>query len=144
MKDYMTWIKHGEGSSLPYTTRNPAMVDEFQFVQEMQQPLLQSNHVVPNVNDHGFARGNESVRTHVLPNVTDGKDAEFLESVLRHQTDSSMFFMTGMEVMMKAREEPLYDDSKDCTKEFMMLWSVLKLLMLKARYGLSDDNFDGS
>jgi hypothetical protein len=43
---------------------------------------------------------------------------------------------------MRAVEEPLYDESKGCTKEFMMLRSVLKLLMLKARYGMSDVGFD--
>jgi hypothetical protein len=43
---------------------------------------------------------------------------------------------------MKPTEEPLYDESKGCTKEFMTLWSVLKLLMLKARYGFSDVGFD--
>jgi hypothetical protein len=36
----------------------------------------------------------------------------------------------------------LYDESKGCTKEFTTLQSVLKLLMLKARYGLSDVGFD--
>ena len=82
MKDYMIWTKHGEGSSAPYTTRNPANInadgpgmlgDRIQFVHETQQPLPQSEHVVPNVTDHGFARGNEGIKTHVLPNVTDGK-----------------------------------------------------------------------
>jgi hypothetical protein len=53
-----------------------------------------------------------------------------------------MFFMKGMESLKKAVEEPLYDESKGCTKEFTMLWSMLKLLMLKARYGLSDAGFD--
>jgi len=47
MKDYLIWTKHGEGSSAPYTTRNPAIVDAdgpdmlvdgFQFVHETQQP----------------------------------------------------------------------------------------------------------
>ena len=43
---------------------------------------------------------------------------------------------------MKAAEEPLYDESKGCTKDFTMLQYVLKLLMLMARYGLSDAGFD--
>jgi hypothetical protein len=47
-----------------------------------------------------------------------------------------------MESLKKAAEEPLYDESKGCTKESTMLRSVLKLLMLKARYGLSDAGFD--
>jgi len=50
--------------------------------------------------------------------------------------------MKGMEALKKAAEEPLYDESKGCTKEFTMLRSVLKLLMAKARYGLSDVGFD--
>jgi hypothetical protein len=53
-----------------------------------------------------------------------------------------MFFKKGMESLKKATEEPLYDESKGCTIEFTTLWSVLKLLMLKARYGLSDTGFD--
>jgi hypothetical protein len=47
-----------------------------------------------------------------------------------------------MESLMKATEEPLCDESKGCTKEFTTLWSMLKLLMLKARYGLSDAGLD--
>jgi hypothetical protein len=96
---------------------------------------------VPNVTDHGYAGGNEHERTHVLPNVMVEEDAELLEEMLHRHTDPSMFFMKGMESLKKAAEEPLYDESKGCTKEFT-LWSVLKLLMLKARYGLSDAGFD--
>jgi hypothetical protein len=65
-----------------------------------------------------------------------------LDAMLRRHTDSSMFFKKGMESLKKAAEEPLYDESKGCTKEFTTLRSVLKLLMLKARYGLSDAGFD--
>jgi hypothetical protein len=70
VKNYIIWTKHGEGSSSPYTAGNPANIDDsFQFVHETQQPLPQSEHVVPNVTDHGYAGGNERERTHVLPNV---------------------------------------------------------------------------
>ena len=45
--------------------------------------------------------------------------AEFLEAMLhRHAKDPSMFFMNGMEALMKVAKEPLYDESKGCTKEF--------------------------
>jgi hypothetical protein len=77
-----------------------------------------------------------------LPNVIDEEDAELLEAMLRRHTDPLMFFKKGMESLKKAAEEPLYDESKGCTKEFTMFWPVLKLLMLKARYGLSDACFD--
>jgi hypothetical protein len=71
------------------------------------------------------------------------EDAEFLEAMLRrHAEDPSMFFMKGMEALMKAAEEPLYDESKGCTKELTTLRSMLKLLVCKARYGLSDAGFD--
>jgi hypothetical protein len=53
-----------------------------------------------------------------------------------------MFFMKGMEALTKAAEQPLYNKSKGCTKQFMTLWYVLKLLLLKARYGLSNTDFD--
>jgi hypothetical protein len=53
-----------------------------------------------------------------------------------------MFFMKGMEALIKTTEEPLYDESKGCTKEFTTLQSVLNLLVCKARYGLSDAGFD--
>jgi hypothetical protein len=66
MKDYIIWTKHGEGSSSRYTTGNPANIDDrFQFVNETQQPLPQNKHVVPNVIDRSYARGNEHDRTHV-------------------------------------------------------------------------------
>jgi hypothetical protein len=97
---------------------------------------------VSNVIDHGYAGGNERDRTYVLSNVMDEEDAELLEAILYRHTDPSMFFMKGMESLKKAAKEPLYDESKGCTKEFTMLQSVLKLLMLKARYGMSDVGFD--
>jgi hypothetical protein len=98
---------------------------------------------VANVPDHGFAGGNKGVRTNVLPNNMAAEDTEFLEAMLcRHAEDPSMFFIKGMETLMKAVEDPLYDESKGCTKEFTMLRSVLKLLVCKARYGLSDASFD--
>jgi hypothetical protein len=95
--------------------------------------------VVPNVPDHGFIGGNEDgTETNMA-----AEDAEFLEAMLRrHAEDPSVFFMKGMEALMKAAEEPLYDESKGCTKEFTTLRSVLKLLVCKARYGLSDAGFD--
>jgi hypothetical protein len=98
---------------------------------------------VPNVPDHGFARGNEGVRTNVLPNNMTAEDTEFLEAMLRrHAEDPSMFFIKGMEALIKTTEEPLYDESKGCTKEFTTLRSVLNLLVCKAGYGLSDAGFD--
>jgi hypothetical protein len=87
MKDYLIWTKHGEGSSAPYTTRNPANIDVdgpdmlvggFQFVYETQQPDADdpdAKHVVPNVPDHSFAGGNEGARTNVLPNNMTAEDA---------------------------------------------------------------------
>jgi hypothetical protein len=140
VKDYIVWTKHGEGSA-PYTTE-AAEDERFQFVHGTHPPLPQSEHVMPNVTDHGYCGGSEHDRTHVLPNVIDEEDAELLEEMLRRHTDPSMFFKKGMESLKKAAEEPLYDESKGCTKEFTTLRSVLKLLMLKARYGLSDAGFD--
>ena len=100
---------------------------------------LATEHVVPNVRDHGFTGGNEDgTETNMA-----AEDAEFLEAMLRrHAEDPSVFFMKGIEALMKVAEEPLYDESKGCTKEFTTLRSVLKLLVCKARYGLSDAGFD--
>jgi hypothetical protein len=105
MKDYIIWTKHGEGSSSPYTTKNPANIDErFQFVHETQQHLPQSEHVVANITKHGYTGGNEHDKTHVFPNVMDEEDAELLEAILRRHTDPLMFFMKGMESLMKAAD----------------------------------------
>jgi len=151
MKDYLIWTKHGEGSSTRFASGIPTnidvdspevLIDRFGFVHETQQPDtdgLATEHVVPNVPNHGFAGGNEDgTKTNMA-----AEDIEFLEAMLCHHVeDPSLFFMKGMEALMNAAEEPLYDDSKGCTKEFMMLWSVLNLLLCKARYGLSDAGFD--
>ena len=131
MKDYLIWTKHGEGSSAPYITGNPENINAdgpnmianiFSFIHETQQPLRHSKHVVPN--------------------VTVVEDVEFLEAILRRHTNPDMLLMKGMEALIKAAEEPLYDDSKGCTKEFTTVRSMLKLLVLKAIYGLSDVGFD--
>jgi hypothetical protein len=87
MKDYIIWTKHGEGSSSPYTTRNPANIDDIFLFVQTQQPLPHSKHIVPNVTDHGYAGGNERDRTHVLPNVMDEEDTELLEEILCPHTD---------------------------------------------------------
>jgi hypothetical protein len=47
-----------------------------------------------------------------------------------------------MEALMNAVDESFYNESKGCIKEFMMLWSVLKLLVLKAVYDLSNTEFN--
>jgi hypothetical protein len=116
------------------------LVGGFQFVHETQQPDTDgpdAEHVVPNVPDHGFAGGNEGVKTNVLPNNMAAEDSEFLEAMLRrHAEDPSMFFIKGMEALMKATEVPLYDESKGCTKELTTLRYVLKLLVCKTRYSL--------
>jgi len=70
------------------------------------------------------------------------EDTKFLEAMLHHHIDPSILLMKGMEALVKAAEEPLYNESKCYTKEFTMLRSVLKLLVLKARYGMSDAGFD--
>jgi hypothetical protein len=94
--------KAWRGSSLPYTIENPANIDDrFQFVHETQQHLPWSEHVVENITDHGYAGGNECDKTHVLPNVMDEEDAELLEAILCRHTNPSMFFMKGMESLMK-------------------------------------------
>jgi hypothetical protein len=80
VKDYTVWTKHGEGSA-PYTTENDED-ERFQFVHGTHQPLPQSEHVVPNVIDHGYCGGSEHDRNHVLPNVMDEEDAELLEAML--------------------------------------------------------------
>ena len=133
MKDYLIWTKHGVGSFVPYATINHTNIED-----DGPDMVVDIEHVVPNVPDHGSSGGNEGGRTNMI-----AEDAEFLEAMLRrHVKDASMFFMNGMEVLMKAVEEPLYDESKGCTMEFTTLRSVLKLLVCKARYGLSDAGFD--
>jgi len=148
--DYLIRTKHEEGSSASYATVNPTNIDTdgpdmvfegFEFIHETQQPEangVEVEHVVPNVLDHGSTGGNEGGRTNMAAD-----DAEFLEAMLcRHAEDPSMFFMKGMEALMKVVEEPLYNGSKGCTKEFTTLQSVQKLLVCKARYGLSDVGLD--
>jgi hypothetical protein len=101
MKDYIICTKHGKGCSSPYIDGNLANIDDrFQFIHETQQPLPRSEHVVPNVTDHGYTGGNEHDRTHVLPNIMDEEDAELLEAILCRHTDPSMFFMKDMESLM--------------------------------------------
>ena len=114
------------------------MPDEgFQFFHDTHQ----SEHVMPDVTAGGYAMRNDDYRTHVLPNDTAAEDFEFLEAMLHRHTKPSMLLMKGMKTLKKSAEEPLYDESKGCTKEFTMLRSMLKLLMAKARYGLSNVGF---
>jgi len=97
---------------------------------------------VPNVTASGFAGRNDDDRTHVLPNDTATEDFELLEAMLHRHTEPSMLLMKGIEALKKAAKEPMHDESKGCSKEFTTLRSVLKLLIAKARYGLSDVGFD--
>ena len=62
--------------------------------------------------------------------------------MLHRHTEPSMLLMKGIEALKKAAKEPMHDESKGCSKEFTTLRSVLKLLIAKARYGLSDVGFD--
>jgi hypothetical protein len=75
--------------------------------------------------------------------LTFTKSNSVLESIQYHNIYTSVLLtQPSMESLKKATEDPLYDESKGCTRESMMLRCVLKLLMLKARYGLSDAGFD--
>jgi len=124
MKDYLIWKKHVEGCSAPYTVGDPANIDTDGLGMPADQffhDTPQSEHVVPNVTAGGFAGGNGSARTHVLPNDMAAEDVEFLEAMLRRHTEPSMLLMKGMEALKKVAEEPLYDESKGCTKEFTTL-----------------------
>jgi len=44
------------------------------------------------------------------------EDAKFLKAMLRRRTKPSMLLMKRMETLKKTAEEPLYDESKGCTK----------------------------
>jgi len=132
MKDYLICTKHGEGSSAPYmrTTDNNATnminvegpmphVNECHTMQDVNK----THHAMPDVDQihHATLDVNE---THQAQ--TDAvEDAEFLEALRNRCVDPSMFFMKGMEALKKAAEEPLYDESKGCTKQFTTLRAVL-------------------
>jgi len=149
MKHYLIWTKHGEGSSAPYmrTTDNTTMnminvegpmphVNECHAMQDVNK----THHAMPDVDQthHATLDVNE---THQAQ--TDAvEDAEFLGALRNRCADPSMFFMKGMEALKKAAEEPLYDESKGCTKQFMTLRAVLQLLTIKARHGWSDASFN--
>jgi hypothetical protein len=145
MEDYLIWTKHGEGSSAPYTTDNTAAnayVDD-----DRPEPDLYGNrHAMPDVNEpDGTADANEPHEPHGgnTSGVNDAvEDAEFLEALKNRFTEPSMFLLKGMEALQKAAQEPLYDESKGCTKEFSTLRSVLTFLTIKARYGWSDASFN--
>jgi hypothetical protein len=48
----------------------------------------------------------------------------------------------NLEMMEKASKELLYDESKGCDKECIVLQMALDLLTLKTRNGLSDTSFN--
>ena len=104
------------------------------------QDVNKTHHAMPDVDQthHATLDVNE---THQAQ--TDAvEDAEFLGALRNRCADPSMFFMKGMEALKKAAEEPLYDESKGCTKQFTTLRAVLQLLTIKARHGWSDASFN--
>lgn len=46
-----------------------------------------------------------------------------------------------MEMLHKAKEGCLYEESMGCDENCTVLCAMLSLMKLKARYGLSDSNF---
>jgi len=78
---------------------------------------------------------------HVVPNVTIMEDAKFLETMLRLSYRSINVINKWYQGPNEGSRRLLYDESMGCTKEFTMLRSMLKLLVLKARYSISDADF---
>ena len=83
-----------------------------------QHHCLQIDYVVPDVTDDSFGSegGDEEVSYHVDSN----KQLKFFMTLLQRCSEPSMFLSKAMEALKTAMKEPLYNESKDCTKE----WTV--------------------
>ena len=148
VEDYLIWTKHGEGSSTPYmrTTDNTAsninVEGPMPYLNECDAmpDINETHHAMPDVNQTHNSTSDVNETQHV--NTDAIEDADFLEAIMNRCADPSIFFMKRMEALKKAAEEPLYDESKGCTKEWSTLRAVLQFLTIKARYGWSDASFN--
>ncbi|XP_066323555.1 uncharacterized protein [Miscanthus floridulus] len=114
---------------MPYLNECDAMPD-----------INETHHAMPDVNQTHNSTSDVNETQHV--NTDAIEDADFLEAIMNRCADPSIFFMKRMEALKKAAEEPLYDESKGCTKEWSTLRAVLQFLTIKARYGWSDASFN--
>ncbi|XP_066347639.1 uncharacterized protein [Miscanthus floridulus] len=114
---------------MPYLNECDAMPD-----------INETHHAMPDVNQTHNSTSDVNETQHVNTDATE--DADFLEAIMNRCADPSIFFMKRMEALKKAAEEPLYDESKGCTKEWSTLRAVLQFLTIKARYGWSDASFN--
>jgi hypothetical protein len=119
MKDYLIWVKHGEGSSTPCAVGNP--------VQETRHHIPQTDPVMLDDSDDDFV-GVQDVGEDVRVEVDKSEQADFFEALLHHYSDPLMFYKKGTEAMKKVATEHLYDESKGCTNKFTTLRSVLQFL----------------
>ena len=83
-----------------------------------QHHCLQIDYVVPDFTDDSFGSegGDEEVSYHVDSN----KQLKFFTILLQRCSEPSMFLSKAMEALKTAMKEPLYNESKDCTKEWMV------------------------
>jgi hypothetical protein len=97
---------------MPYLNECDAMPD-----------INETHHAMLDVNQTHNSTSDVNETQHV--NTDAIEDADFLEAIMNRCADPSIFFMKRMEALKKATEEPLYDESKGCTKEWSTLQAVL-------------------
>jgi hypothetical protein len=143
MKDYLIWVKHGEGSSAPSAEANPVHANGLNMDNGTRHHRPQTDPIMANLSDDDdVSVQNMCEDVDQVQVVDESEQAEFFEALLHCYSDPSMFLIKGMEASKKAATEHLYKKSKGCTDEFTTLRAVLQFLMLKSQYSWSDASFN--
>jgi len=131
MKDYLIWVKHGEGSSAPSTEANPVHADALNMDDGTRHHRPQTNPIMADLSDDDVSVQNACENVDEVQ-VDESEQAEFFEALLHRYSNPSMFLIKGMEALKKAAIEHLYEKSKGCTDEFTTPRAVLQFFMLKS------------
>ena len=124
MKDYLIWVKHGEGSSMPYAKANLVHADGLNMDDRTWHHRPQTDPVMADLSDDDVGVQNACEDGDEVQ-VDEREQVKFFEALLHSYSDPSMFLIKGMEALKKSATEHLYEESKGCTDEFTTLRAVL-------------------
>ena len=106
MKDYLIWVKHGEGSSASYAEANLVHVDGLNMDEGTWHLMPQTYPVMSNLSDDDVGVENACEDVDEVQ-VDESEQAKFFEALLHRYSDPSMLLIKGMEALKKATIEHL-------------------------------------
>ena len=104
MKDYLIWVKHGEGSSTPYAEANSMHADGLNRDDRTRHQRPQTDPVMADLSDDHVGVQNACEDVDEVQVIDESEQVEFFEALLHRYSDPSMFLIKGMEALKRYQQ----------------------------------------